>query len=189
MVDGTSYRTELPIQERIAKKKDGTPTQFWARMPATMIVKCAKADCMRSAFPVLFAGAYDQAELAGSQNVALEGGLVIEGTTVDMVTGEIKPYPPELGQGDPEPPLETVDESEGDQEPVEKTGEEILDEAVGPSASVSTEAEWEALIEEIKAAGLTLAQVLPKGSETVEAFEAIGGTVAVARVRFGKLVE
>ena len=65
LVDGNSYRTELPIQERIARKKDGTPTQFWARMPATMIVKCAKADCMRSAFPVLFAGAYDQAEIGG----------------------------------------------------------------------------------------------------------------------------
>ena len=94
--DGTSYRTEVAIQERQAYKKDkdgGGPTSFWARMPATMIAKCALADGMRNAFPVLFSGAYDQAEI-GETHIPLEGGITIEGeaaTMVDLETGEILP--------------------------------------------------------------------------------------------------
>ena len=75
--DGTSYRTEVSMQERIAYKKDGNVTQFWMRMPATMIAKCALADGMRQAFPVLFAGAYDQAEI-GETHVAMDGGMVVD---------------------------------------------------------------------------------------------------------------
>ena len=89
--DGTSYRTEVAMQERIAYKKDGTVTQFWMRMPATMIAKCALADGMRNAFPVLFAGAYDQAEI-GETHVAMDGGMVVDALpmpAVDMETGEI----------------------------------------------------------------------------------------------------
>lgn len=188
--DGSSYRTELPIQERIAHKKDGTPTQFWTRMPGTMIAKCALSDCMRNAFPVLFAGAYDQAEIEGT-HVALAGGLVIEGTTVDLVTGEIKPYPPEIGQVAPEEADEPLDSGEPD-EPLELSADQILDEAIGPSAAGDdpiVRTEWEQLIEDIQAAGMTLAEVLPKGSATIKEFEASGGTAKIARVRFGKVAQ
>ena len=128
--DGTSYRTELPIQERIAYKKDGSPTQFWQRMPATMIVKCCLSDGMRNAFPVLFAGAYDQAEI-GETHLAIPGGLTIEGETghvVDVETGEIT-----------EPTEEQVAAwlSEPD-DPEPDSAEAIMDEAFGPSAS----SEW-----------------------------------------------
>ena len=86
--DGSSFRSEVPIQERVAHTRDGRVTQFWSKMPATMISKCALADCMRQAFPVLFSGAYDQSEV-GDTHVALDGGMVIDSTAVNVFTGEI----------------------------------------------------------------------------------------------------
>ena len=86
--DGSSFRSEVPIQERVAHTRDGRVTQFWSKMPATMIAKCALADCMRQAFPVLFSGAYDQSEV-GDTHVALDGGMVIDSKAVNVFTGEI----------------------------------------------------------------------------------------------------
>ena len=92
--DGSSFRSEVPIQERVAHTRDGRVTQFWSKMPATMIAKCALADCMRQAFPVLFSGAYDQSEIGDTQ-VALDGGMVIDSTAVNVFTGEIVAPPEE----------------------------------------------------------------------------------------------
>ena len=106
-----------------------------------MIAKCARADCMRSAFPVLFAGAYDQAEI-GDIPDALEGGLVVDARIIDMDTGEIQ-EPVDYGTPPTAPETEAKPEPEPD-EPVaegepfpsdEDEGERILDDAVGPSAS------------------------------------------------------
>ena len=49
--------------------------------------------------------------------------------------------------------------------------------------------DWERLTEEIVSKGMTLQEVLPKGSATIESFELLGGTAAIARKRFEKLKE
>ena len=165
--DGTTYRTELGIQSRIVYKKDGEPAPFWRRMPETMIVKCCLSDAFRNFFPLLFAGAYDGAELGDGQ---LGGGLVIDalpGSTVNMETGEIIPAPAETASGisasglsleeeeaawaettnkrfeedaeldDEEAHTPSQDTSEPDGS--EQSSEQILDEAVGPSASAGND--------------------------------------------------
>ena len=48
------------------------------------------------------------------------------------------------------PELETGLIPEGDPEPVEQSGEQVLDEAVGPSASAANIETWVDLIEEIE---------------------------------------
>ena len=82
-------------------------------------------------------------------------------------------------------------------EPEPSDAEQILTDAVGPPSSDASRAaadetpivisDWDRLTEEIESEGMTLAEVLPHGSTTIELFEAIGGTAAIARKRFEKL--
>jgi phage recombination protein Bet len=55
---GTAYLAEF-----IQKKKDGTITQFWARMPRLMLAKCAEALAIRKAFPEDTGGLYVAEEM------------------------------------------------------------------------------------------------------------------------------
>lgn len=55
--------TYLTLDSRIARKRDGTPTKFWATDPAGQLRKCARADQYRRLYPNLFAGAYVEGEL------------------------------------------------------------------------------------------------------------------------------
>ena len=193
--DGATYRTELPIQERIAYKRDGTVTKFWKSMPATMISKCARADCMRAAFPVLFAGAYDQAEIAATHD-ALEGGLIVDAKFIDVDTGEIQDASP----GVPEPEmagaqsLDTETEAKAKPDPVAEgepfpsDAEQILTDAVGPPSGDTMEA-WDLLAVEMESEGLTVEDVLPPRCADFKAFEALGGTVTIGRIRLKKAVE
>jgi len=51
------------LNEFIQKKKDGTVTSFWARMPRLMLAKCAEALAIRKAFPEDAAGLYISEEM------------------------------------------------------------------------------------------------------------------------------
>lgn len=55
--------TYVTLDSRIAKKRDGTATKFWATDPAGQLRKCARADQYRRLYPNLFAGAYVEGEL------------------------------------------------------------------------------------------------------------------------------
>ena len=50
-------------------------------------------------------------------------------------------------------------------------------------ASAGPAEPWEAFVQEVEAAGLTLQEILPRGSETIDAFTSIGGTLELARKR------
>lgn len=53
----------------VQTKKDGTPTQFWARMGDLMIGKCAESLALRKAFPHELSGLYTAEEMGQADNV------------------------------------------------------------------------------------------------------------------------
>lgn len=48
--------------EYVQTRKDGGPTQFWQRMPALMLAKCAESQALRKAFPHELSGIYTREE-------------------------------------------------------------------------------------------------------------------------------
>lgn len=54
---------EVSFEEYKGTKKDGSLTRQWAKMPGTMIRKCALVHVLREAFPDEFGGCYDAAEM------------------------------------------------------------------------------------------------------------------------------
>lgn len=64
------YCHMVDIKEYIQTTREGNPTRFWAKMPATMIRKVALVQGLRECFPEDYQGLYDSAEITG--------GLVVE---------------------------------------------------------------------------------------------------------------
>ena len=54
---------EINYNEYEGRKKDGTPNNQWATKPATMIIKVAKSQALREAFPTAMHGMYTEDEM------------------------------------------------------------------------------------------------------------------------------
>lgn len=66
------YYDELPLEEYIQRKKDGTPNAMWARMPHTMIKKCAEESVLRMCAPEDLSGVYGDDEMEQVDNPVIE---------------------------------------------------------------------------------------------------------------------
>lgn len=87
---------EVSLEEYTGRKKDGTPSGQWARMPATMIRKVAIVHALREAFPDQMRGLYDASEM----------GVEPSGPGPEAALGTEVPEVPEAG---PEPEEVPVD--------------------------------------------------------------------------------
>jgi phage recombination protein Bet len=95
------------LAEFIQKKKDGTVTQFWARMPRLMLAKCAEALALRKAFPEDTAGLYiaeEMPEAAPAAEVQAEPKR-IEAVHVEAQVVEVNPEPAPDPKALPPPPF------------------------------------------------------------------------------------
>jgi phage recombination protein Bet len=64
-----SFIHEVYWEEAVQKKKDGNPTQFWAKQPRFQLRKVAMAQAFRLAFPDELGGLpYESAELPDNEN-------------------------------------------------------------------------------------------------------------------------
>lgn len=60
---GHPVDVSVSLDEYMGRKRDGSPTRQWSRMPGTMLVKVAEAQALRKAFPEDFSGLYESAEI------------------------------------------------------------------------------------------------------------------------------
>jgi len=60
------FIVEVAYSEYVQKKRDGTPTKFWAEKPLTMLKKVASSQALREAFMV--SGLYDESEIDDNTN-------------------------------------------------------------------------------------------------------------------------
>jgi phage recombination protein Bet len=61
----TPRKITVSFDEYVGKKKDGSPNRSWAKMPGTMMVKVAEAQCLRAMFPEELQALYNAEEMGG----------------------------------------------------------------------------------------------------------------------------
>ena len=199
---------EVTLSEYVQTRRDGTPNKFWGEKPATMIHKVALSTAFRLAFPSMTAGMYDESEM-GLDSALPVDHVIVEGTSrpvedstapaiVDFATGEIidppvdpEPETPSVEGHAELPPERTCPSCGGEKAPGVVVCRDCNDAGRTPEPATAEEPAapadpWETFAQDVEAAGLTLQGVLPKGSETIDAFTKIGGTLELARKRLAE---
>ena len=87
------------LNEFIQKKKDGSITSFWARMPRLMLAKCAEALAIRKAFPEDAAGLYISEEMPETpeRHVQSVERRIVEGVVEAVRAHDALPAPLDPG--------------------------------------------------------------------------------------------
>ena len=73
----------------MGKKRDGTPSGQWAKMPGTMIRKVAMVHALREAFPEDFGGMYDSSEMGVQEQPA--DAYLVEAEDAEPWDGDPRP--------------------------------------------------------------------------------------------------
>jgi phage recombination protein Bet len=79
-------KVQVPFEEYVGRKRDGSVTAMWKNKPATMIRKVALVQALREAFPGLYGGLYSPEEIDTVDSNALAE------TPIDVTPAE-KPNP------------------------------------------------------------------------------------------------
>lgn len=104
---------KIPEHKRLDLATFSTGYSRWKKDPAGMIVKCAEADALRSAFPTVIGGLYLAEELGLEKNVTPTAPLIAAPSFITQPTTPREPDPEkqiddtEAKAADPEPPRVT----------------------------------------------------------------------------------
>lgn len=112
------YFEEVSLAEYMGKKKDGSPSGQWARMPGTMIRKVALVHALREAFPDRLQGLYDSSEMGIDQ-----ANLPSDVIEVEADVAPVPPEPPVEAAGDEPLEMPVTSQDEGEPEYVPDGGE------------------------------------------------------------------
>ena len=95
--DRGTYYDELPFQEYVQTKSDGTPNTFWLKFKQTMIKKCAEESVLRMMAPEDLSGVYGDDEMLQADSETKEvkqlekgNGKQIETAIVEELNAEAK---------------------------------------------------------------------------------------------------
>lgn len=80
---------EVSLAEYMGRKRDGTPSGQWAKMPGTMIRKVAMVHALREAFPEDFGGMYDSSEMGVQEQPA--DAYLVEAEDAEPWDGDPRP--------------------------------------------------------------------------------------------------
>jgi hypothetical protein len=142
--------TFIPIGERLQTKRDGTPTQTWSKMPATMILKCARAEQWRQGWPNIFGGQYVAEEMPLHEEIDVTPPKAADNrATTDKLADELARGAGAKTIEEPKPPAPTpaskstvtvtvFNKPEKQPDPVEERREAVLGDVVTGAAPTTT---------------------------------------------------
>lgn len=86
--DGTWHTVSASayLDEYMQKDSSGRPMSLWAKMPRTMLAKCAESQALRKAFPAEMSGIYTNEEMSQAETGTMEAEIVSSEPEVQKIS-------------------------------------------------------------------------------------------------------